>query len=477
MFAKELTENSLLTNAYDAEPYVNQKSSHRVKQRVVSMRSDPNEFSSSEESTDESDARKVRPAFRRRTSRSKQFTESLKLAKRARVCLKQIHTVHDYKKVFEIDHDGKVRLVEIGETINCNCTFASKRDLCLHAVWVLMNVLHVKEDEETLQQKVHNRATIMSLFKQMDKGRSSQAVTSTSNQHHLQYQKNSALLQPSTSSSNTCQERSNRPTLGNISNLWQHSTQSPSTMTSNQYNLSGNYSERQSGTARLRPISNVAAEQEVTQTASTNRRYYPTSNSLMSMNINTWTPQVSNQQIGQENLCNFPSNIFNSNQQSLGGSIIQQPPFTSTTILHEQSQQQPLTCRPSSFNVSQQPAQLPAGVYSQRYRQPWHNSNPFVLMNLTNKVKKCAGCPYPFRDPSGPPFLALVVQHKERDTFVDANGIQRVSNEANRYYHCHWECLKAKHSYISTAMIQKDPSLMLDNFQKASLLRLFGPEF
>ena len=67
------------------------------------------------------------------------------MAKYARISLKHIHDVSDH-------HDGKLRLVEIGETVSCNCSFAAKRDLCLHAVWVLVNVLGVKENDDVLHQ-------------------------------------------------------------------------------------------------------------------------------------------------------------------------------------------------------------------------------------------------------------------------------------------------------------------------------------
>ena len=111
-------------------------------------------------------AKKVRKRYRKRTSRSKNFLDSLRMAKRAKVSLERIHDISRHRKVFEVKHDGKLRLVEISETIDCNCTFAAKRDLCLHAVWVLINAPNVKENDDTLQQKVHDK-TLVNLFKQM----------------------------------------------------------------------------------------------------------------------------------------------------------------------------------------------------------------------------------------------------------------------------------------------------------------------
>ena len=47
------------------------------------------------------------------------------------------------------------------------------------------------------------------------------------------------------------------------------------------------------------------------------------------------------------------------------------------------------------------------------------------------KVKKCAGCPFLFRDPMCPPFIGLVIQHKEKDFYHDKTGVLKISSEAN----------------------------------------------
>lgn len=92
--------------------------------------------------------------------------------------------------------------------------------------------------------------------------------------------------------------------------------------------------------------------------------------------------------------------------------------------------------------------------------------NPFNIVNLTNKVKKCAGYPYPFQDIMGPPFLGLVIQHKEKYIYLDANGNSHISQEANRYYHCQWEYLRSRHAYINKTMIRIDVAFILDDFQQ-----------
>ena len=167
-FAVELSQGAVDEEAYSAGAYINQNSRHRVKKRQVSMMSDPKDLSSStDDSSEKSLSKKVRKRYRRRTSRSKNFLDSLRMAKRVKVSLERIHDISRPKKVFEVKHDGKLRLFGISETINCNCTFAAKRDLCLHAVWVLISVLNVNENDDTLQQKVHDNTTLDNLFKQM----------------------------------------------------------------------------------------------------------------------------------------------------------------------------------------------------------------------------------------------------------------------------------------------------------------------
>ena len=92
------------------------------------------------------------------------------------------------------------------------------------------------------------------------------------------------------------------------------------------------------------------------------------------------------------------------------------------------------------------------------------NSNPFVVVNLNNKIKKCGGCPFPFRDEQGPVFLEVAVKHVEKDVYFDkASGTQRVTKEGNRYYHCQVSCITSRHPYFSPAMLRADPDLLLDD--------------
>lgn len=112
---------------------------------------------------------------------------------------------------------------------------------------------------------------------------------------------------------------------------------------------------------------------------------------------------------------------------------------------------------------------LPHHMQAQRppvfRRPPWENSNPFVLLPIYGRIKKCAGCPFEFRDPKGPPYLGLVLQHKEKDIYF-RDGIQHISGEQNRYYHCNVNCLNSRHPYFTPSLVQIPVGMQLSNEQK-----------
>ena len=131
-------------------------------------------------------------------------------------------------------------------------------------------------------------------------------------------------------------------------------------------------------------------------------------------------------------------------QQNAGGTSIQAPPphySTSPQLLHLE--------QPGVHANQPYPPSL-AGT------SPWRNSNPFFVTKLTNRVKKCTGCRIEFRSPLGPPFTGLVIRHSERDRYKDKFGQDRVSNEANHYYHCNVECIKSRHPQFHSGLIVVD---------------------
>ena len=126
-----------------------ERSSHRARNEDI--------CSSSTEDETPVQHKNAKKAHRERRTRSKR-------AKRAKIALIATHDMSATKKIFELNHGGKTRLTEILETVSCNCTFARGSDLCLHIIWVLMNVLKVNEQDKMLHQKAHSAENVLKMF-------------------------------------------------------------------------------------------------------------------------------------------------------------------------------------------------------------------------------------------------------------------------------------------------------------------------
>ena len=127
IFAKELARG-IDVESYRAEVLVDKNSFHRAKATTapVSMMADPLEMQSSGEEDELQPSKQMKPKYRKLTIRSKQFEQSLKLAKRARLTLDDVHDVSETQKVFELNDNGNIRLVETGEAPACNCLCESR---------------------------------------------------------------------------------------------------------------------------------------------------------------------------------------------------------------------------------------------------------------------------------------------------------------------------------------------------------------
>ena len=155
-FANEVRSGSIDTSHYDAGPFISERSRHRARNADLCSSSDE------ELQVQHKNAKK---AHRVRSTRSKKFEESLKMAKRAKITLVGTHDMSATKKIFELNDAGKIRLAEISETVSCNCSFARGSDICLHIIWVLMNVLHVNEHDKLLHQKTHSMDSVVKMFR------------------------------------------------------------------------------------------------------------------------------------------------------------------------------------------------------------------------------------------------------------------------------------------------------------------------
>ena len=151
------------------------------------------------------------------------------------------------------------------------------------------------------------------------------------------------------------------------------------------------------------------------------------------------------------------------------------PPAPSNTAICNLLASNLIAVRPPEV---QQPPNIPRHVNLYQgnvgERKPCHNSNPFVILLLTARVNKCTGCPFEFRDPLGPSFSGLVVQHREKDIYRGKDGQLHVSNESNHYYHCEPSCILQRHPYFNSRFLVLAPEIMLDPAQSAMLHLNFG---
>jgi len=162
------------------------------------------------------------------------------------------------------------------------------------------------------------------------------------------------------------------------------------------------------------------------------------------------------------------------------GSNAFSPSMASTLFLPSNASmaQQPFHVQPihvQSPNVFPQTASTyQSPPFHQHTPTPWHNTNPFTLMNINGRIKKCAGCRREFADSLGPVFVGLVVQHIERDFYPDKNGIRRIGSEQARYYHPEQACIKARHPYFQPTLLQLHATLSIDDLQAHYLRHHFG---
>ena len=184
-FAKNLREGTVAVDDYNVLPYNKESSSHRARQDDFNTDS----FSEEDEEVTLSSHKNTKKAFRVRKTRSKKFNESLKLAKQTKIELVQIHHVNQTKKIFEVDRHGKRRLVEIAEPVSCDCSFASKKDVCLHVIWMLLNIFKLNVNDNLLHQKSHSKGTVRQLFRTLAESSSNATnsrVNRTQTEAHMQ---------------------------------------------------------------------------------------------------------------------------------------------------------------------------------------------------------------------------------------------------------------------------------------------------
>ena len=429
--------------------------------------------------------------------------------------------------MFELNDNGNIRLVEIEETPACNCTFGQGKNVCFHMIWVMMNVLKVNERDEILFQKMLTSSMVKTLFKNLAKDVSQErsgpessmnSVSGTSSTsvmvsgqsflHDLQsrdrenFPRATAAAHSSMSSaSGNCSSTDIHVSSGSFLQELQSVGRDNSTGPSTPSGLMDSVSENSSSTVmsflhELEPVSSVSYATPSASNSSVTSNSGNSSNTVMSSN--SFLHEL--QSFGGDINAKFPATHSSVNSASGNCSTTFGGAYARPSPVHSSVNSASGNCsttfggayaRPSPVHSSVNSASgncsttfggayaRPPAAYSPVFtRPPWHNSNPFVVVNLTNRIKKCAGCPFPFRDAQGPVYLGVAVKHVEKDVYFDkASSTQRVTNEGNRYYHCQVSCITSRHPYFSPAMLRADPDLLLDDFQRYSLNSVFGVSF
>ena len=117
-----------------------------------------------------------------------------------------------------------VFLVDISPVPGCNCGFVSDKEICEHVIYIVTQVLGVKESDQNLCQKVHSKAYIKDLLSGY-KASSSKTVEPTNRQTNVGHAIND-IVAPST----PAQPQSNQ-SIRQVSNCSGQHSSSSSTLT------------------------------------------------------------------------------------------------------------------------------------------------------------------------------------------------------------------------------------------------------
>ena len=420
-FAKELEAGDINPALYSTSSFVDPSSSHRAPKRTgISVNDDVDTLSntsSSETKTTQSEGVKTAKATYRKRKRSKVFEKSLSMAKRSKsVTLMQIYDAGPTKKVYELLDSGRIRLVEISETPTCDCGMVSPKDKCMHVIWVMLKKVNINENDSILHQKSIPAAQVRKLLKMETPETTPMGVSNPVGTLSSCTVASGGLLESSCATTRTA--------VSIASGICPHSTTSPSASSIG----SGGLQQRTCGMTKTTTTTATAAAETITTTIS-------------------GTAQTATSGTTYPHLAPLPT------------SVVQR----STNI-----------GAPNYMGVY---PVFPSRVYGSFQRMPWHNNNPFVVVAINNRIKKCAGCPFEFTDPNGPSFIGLVIHHLEKDFYQDKNGYRMVGRETNRYYHCKSGCLVNRHPYFSPALLRLDPAVPLNSVQQSYLQRVLNVQF
>ena len=78
--------------------------------------------------------------------------------------VKLVSSDSDNRYIFELKKGVNVFLVDISPVPGCNCGFVSDKEICEHVIYIMTQVLGVKEGDQNLCQKVHSKTYIKDLL-------------------------------------------------------------------------------------------------------------------------------------------------------------------------------------------------------------------------------------------------------------------------------------------------------------------------
>ncbi|CAH3183020.1 unnamed protein product [Porites lobata] len=412
------------------------------------------------------------------------------MAKRTKsVTWTQIYDAGPTRKVFELPDGGRIRLVEISETPTYDCVMVSSRDICMHVIWVMLRKLNVNENDDIIQQKSIPVNRVKRLLRSEEHAVSSGVTASSTSGvsaattalppatgttaisggffHNIGVSTTNIAIPPAAST--TAISGGFLP-YGGSSIASRAILLSASTTA-----ISGGFLPNSGSSTTCRILLLAAGTTAISGgffhnigVSATSRALPPAasttaiSGGLLPNSGSSTTCRALPPAAGTKAITGgfLPNSGSSTTSRAL-------PPAVSTTAISSGF----------SNNFTTPYPHFPPHVYQSHERMPWHNSNPFVIVPINNRIKKCAGCPFEFLDASGPTFTGLVVRHCEKDFYIDKTGHQMVGRETNRYYHCENGCLLNRHPYFSPALIRLEPGLKLNSFQLNHLQRALHVQF
>ena len=393
-FCAELASGSLNIEEHEAVVHLDPTSSHRASKIVAD--------SSSDECSDNHHTATLPSAFRKRSLTSKKFQNELRKAKLLKNCaVKLVSSYSDNKYIFELKKGVNVFLVDISPVPGCNCGFVSDKEICEHVIYIMTQVLGVKESDQNLCQKVHSKAYIKGLLSGY-KASSSKTVEpnapATNRQTNVGHAINDILAPPT-----PAQPQSNQ-SIGQVSNCSRQHSSSSST-------LAG-------------PLAHVTHASVFQGTAEAPQAHV---SQILPAQGAIFTPQ------------HTPRPPLHPVPPSHNAIFLPQPPNFRASIPMPQ---------PTNTNLTPRP-------------RPAEGAYEITLLQFCDpRVTTCHGCRQKIRFPNQPvpiPHDLVIVTKMRRVYFED--GQERVGKLGNVYFHCRADCVKKKQPLFSQESVTIAPNI------------------